>query len=328
MKLSELAEKLGLEYDGDGGIEILGPATLKSAGPENISFYANKKYREQLLTTRAGAVVIAPKDVPPERSFAVVLSENPLDDFRRVVELFFPPENPEPFISPKASISPRAKIGKNVRIEDFAVVGAAQIGDGVVIGAQCYVGDGVVIGDGTRLFPQVVIYHDCVIGKNVIIHSGAVIGADGFGYSRTPDGVYHKIPQVGRVVIGDNVEIGANTTIDRGALDDTIIGDGTKIDNLVQIGHNVVMGKNCAIAGQAGIAGSCILGDGVRLGGQSGLAGHLELGNDVTVYAQSGVDKSFGDGAVIWGSPARPAREMFRQLAALTKLPDLLKKIR
>ncbi len=328
MKIYEIAKSLGLSIIGESDREILGPATLSSAKPENISFYHNKKYRSELLKTAAGAVIIRKRDLPENAKFTAVISDNPLDDFRKVVEIFHPFSRWQPEISELAHIESEAKIGSNVRIEPFAVVGNCVIGDGCRIGASSIIGENVEIGENTEIFPRVVIYPNTVIGKNVVIHSGAVIGSDGFGYSRSDDGVFKKIPQIGRVIIEDDVEIGANTTIDRGALDDTIIGAGTKIDNLVQIGHNVVIGKNCAITGQVGISGSCKIGDRVLLGGQSGLAGHLTLGNDVVVFAQSGVDKSFGDGVVLFGSPARPSREAFRQLAAIAKLPEIIKKIK
>jgi len=328
MKIGEIAKKLGLSIIGDSDIEISDVATLSSAKSEHISFYHNKKYSADLEKTLASAVVIQKKHLFDNAEFTAVISDNPLDDFRRVVEIFHPVIEQKPGISEFAHIDPQAEIGENVLIEPYAVIEKSTIAIRCRIGASSVIGDNVEIGENTRIFPRVVIYPNTKIGSNVIIHSGAIIGSDGFGYSRTADGVFRKIPQIGRVIIEDNVEIGANTAIDRGALDDTIIGAGTKIDNLVQIGHNVIIGKNCAITGQVGIAGSCKLGDRVLLGGQSGLAGHLILGDDVVVFAQAGVDKSFDGGTVLLGSPARPSRETLRQWAAIAKLPEIIKKMK
>ena len=329
MKLSELSRKLGLRLVGDGDIDIVAPASLKNANANNISFFHNKRYRNQLLDTNAGAVILKEKDFFSGAQFSALISENPLDDFRKCVEIFFPKVDRKAEISERASIHPDARIGKSVRIEDFVVVGKnSRIGDGTLLGAGTVVGEDVIIGKNCKIYPRVVIYDGVQLGNNVIVHSGAVLGSDGFGYSRTDDGVFHKIPQIGGLVIEDDVEIGANTTIDRGALENTVIGKGTKIDNLVQIGHNVIVGENCAFAGQAGIAGSCIVGNRVLLGGQAGLAGHLTLGDDVVVYAQSGVDKSFEQGIVLLGSPARPAKITMKQLAALARLPDIIKNMK
>jgi len=327
MKIEKLAEKIGAKIQGDPEREIIGSATLTNAKPNNFSFYHNRRYKTQLLETDAGAVILAEKDLPEGANFTAILSQNPLDDFRKAVELFHPLESVKPMVSNLASIHPEAKLPKSIRIEPFVVVGKAELGDNTAIGANSVIGDGVSIGENCIIYPGVVIYPNTIIGNRVIIHSGAVVGSDGFGYSRTEDGVFHKIPQTGRLVIEDDVEIGANTAIDRGAVDDTVIGKGTKIDNLVQIGHNVIIGENCALAGQVGIAGSCKLGKGVLLGGQAGLAGHLELADGVVVFAQAGVDKSFDKGIVILGSPARPSRETLRQWAAVAKLPDIIKKM-
>lgn len=328
MKLKQLARMLGLELVGDGERDIVAPATLHEAGEKDISFFHNPRYRKHLVSTKAGAVILDESALPDGAEFTALLSKNPLDDFRRCVRILVPQELPEPYISELAQIDGSAQIGKNVRIEPFAVIGSAEIGDGTIVSAGAVVGDYVRIGRSCRIYPRVVIYDGVVLGDNVIVHAGAVLGADGFGYSRTDDGVFHKIPQVGGLVIEDDVEIGANTTIDRGSLGNTTIGRGTKIDNLVQIGHNVVIGENCVLAGQVGIAGSCTIGNGVLLGGQVGLAGHLTLGDGVVVQAQAGVDKSFSAGTIISGSPARPVKQMMRQWAAMAKLPDLLKEMR
>jgi len=328
MRIDEIAKELGLELAGDSNREITGPATLSDAGPENISFFHNRRYMKQLEETSAGAVILSKKFLDDNARFTSIISTNPLDDYRKVVEIFYPRTEIEPEISDLAYIHPEAKLSENIRIEPFAVIGKCTIGKGSMIGAGSVIGDSVSIGENVIIYPRVVIYHNCSIGNNVILHSGSVIGSDGFGYSRTDDGAFHKIQQVGRVIIEDFAEIGANTTIDRGSLEDTIIGHGTKIDNLVQIAHNVKIGSNCAIAGQVGIAGSCKLGNGVQLAGQVGLAGHLELGDGVIVLAQSGVDKSFESGKIILGSPARPSRETLKQWAAMAKLPEIIKMLK
>lgn len=328
MKLYYIAQLLGCEIIGDGNVEIERIATLYDADAHSISFYHNPRYRKLLDNTRAGAVIISPSDVPTSPKFVPVLSDNPLDTFRKAMEIFYPPKEIPPYISPNAVIHPTAEIGQNVRIEHFAVIEKAKIGSKTMIGAGTYIGEDVEIGEQCTIFPRVVIYPGVKIGNRVIIHSGAVIGSDGFGYSRTKTGEFKKIPQMGTVIIEDDVEIGANTAIDRATLGATKIGRGTKIDNLVQIGHNVEIGENCAIAGQAGVAGSCKIGNRVLLGGQTGLAGHLELGDGVVVYAQSGVDKSFPPDTILLGSPARPAEQTKRQLAALSLLPEILKKLK
>lgn len=328
MKLYHIAKLLGCELLGEGNIEIEKITTLDNADAHSISFYHNPHYKKLLDETKAGAVIISPGNVPQNRSFTPVLSNDPLDTFRRAMEIFYPPKALSPFISHNAVIHHEAKIGKDVRIEPFVVIERAKIGSGTAIGAGTYIGDDVEIGDQCVIFPRVVIYPGTKIGNRVIIHSGAVIGCDGFGYSRIETGEFKKIPHVGIVVIEDDVEIGANTTIDRATLGVTKIGKGTKIDNLVQIGHNVEIGENCALAGQVGVAGSCKIGNRVLLGGQVGLAGHLELGDDVVVYAQSGVDRSFHKETVLLGSPAKPAEQAKRQLAALSLLPEILKKLK
>ena len=326
MKIAELGAKLGLDIVGDDSRDITSPATLVDADEHCVSFFHKKRYRAQLIQTKAAAVILSADNIPDGAKFTAIVSKNPLNDFRRAIEILVPEHSPKAEISDSASIAEQAQIGKDVRIEHFAVIGKAKIGDGTIISAGAVIGNDVVIGKNCRIYPRVVIYDGVKIGNSVIVHAGAVLGSDGFGYSETSDGVFHKIPQIGCLIIENDVEIGANTTIDRGSLGNTVISRGTKIDNLVQIAHNVILGQNCALAAQSGIAGSCKLGKHVLLGGQAGLAGHLELGDGVIVYAQSGVDKSFDDGKILLGSPAREARETMRQQAALAKLPDLMKK--
>ncbi|MCD6123813.1 UDP-3-O-(3-hydroxymyristoyl)glucosamine N-acyltransferase [bacterium] len=327
MKLKELAEKLGLKFRGDPETEIERVASLESADKKCVSFFTNPRLLKKLLTTKAGAVIISEKDCPKDVDFAAIFSEDPAESFRQAMIILNPPKKTEPTISEFAIIADEAEIGKDVRIEPFVVIGKSKIGDRCVIHAGVVIGDGVEIGHDCEIYPNVVIYDGITIGNRVIIHAGAVIGSDGFGYTRNKNGRFNKIPQLGSVIIEDDVEIGANTTIDRATLDNTIIGAGTKIDNLVQIGHNVIIGKHCSISGQAGIAGSTKIGDRVMIGGQAGISDHIELGDDVTIYAQSGVDKSFPSGITLFGSPARRARETLKQLAALKKLPEIIDKL-
>jgi UDP-3-O-[3-hydroxymyristoyl] glucosamine N-acyltransferase len=328
MKLRELAERLHLEFLGDGEISIDSPASLVCAKKNNLSLYYHRRSRKQLESTAAGAVIIVKKDYPENANYAALLSENPSEDFRRAIEILVPVKKPERYISNRSWIDAKATLSKEITVEPFAVIGKAKIGSGSIIKANVVIGDDVEIGSDCIIYPNVVVYDGAKIGNRVIIHACAVIGSDGFGYSRTTDGVFHKIPQIGGVIIEDDVEIGANSAIDRAALDWTIISQGTKIDNLVQIGHNCIVGRNCAMAGQVGLAGSCSLGDRVLLGGQVGLAGHLKLGDDTIVFAQSGVDKSFDPKSEILGSPAKPIKIKLKELSALAKLPELLRKLR
>jgi len=327
MKLSQIAAVIGAEFCG-ADFEINDVATLENACKGTISFYHNRKYAENLLTTKASAVVMRKIDYKPEFACGAIFSANPHDDFRKIVLLFHPPKPLEIGISSQASVHETAHIAENCRIDAFALISKdANIKAGTHIGAGVFIGERVTIGTDCTIYPHVVIYDGCTIGNGTIIPSGAVIGADGFGYSQNA-GIWHKMPQIGAVVIGNNVEIGANTTVDRGAIDNTVIGDGTKIDNLCQIAHNVVIGKNCAFAAQVGISGSTTIGDNVQIGGQAGLTGHIEISDGVIIMAQSGGDSTVPAKSIILGAPARDHRETFRQMAAVAELPELMKKLK
>jgi UDP-3-O-[3-hydroxymyristoyl] glucosamine N-acyltransferase len=256
---------------------------------------------------------------------ARIVVANPQDALLSLLPLLHPPRAPVPGIDPTARIGRGARIGREVMIGPGVVIGAgAVLGDRVCLAAQCVVGDDVAIGDDSVVYPHVTLYRGATLGRRVIVHAGARIGSDGFGYVQAA-GAHRKIPHVGRCVIEDDVEIGANTTIDRGSIDDTVIGRGTKIDNLVQIAHNVRIGKLCLILSQVGIAGSARLGDGVVLGGQAGIAGHHVIGDGARIAGQAGV---FGDvpaGETWSGYPARPHREALRAQAAVFKLPGMIK---
>jgi UDP-3-O-[3-hydroxymyristoyl] glucosamine N-acyltransferase len=298
-------------YDGPDAI-ISGVAPLSEATEQHISFLSNPRYAAQLETTNAAAVLVA-NDLPGD-SPRYIRVANPYYAMATTVARFFA-QRPRPNgISPKADVAASAKLGNNVAVGAFSVIGEeAAIGDDVVIYPNVTIEANAVIGDGTIIYPQVSIYYACRVGKRCILHSGVVIGADGYGFATDDAGVHHKIPQVGIVRIEDDVEIGAGTTIDRAALGETVIGEGTKIDNLVQIGHNVRVGKRCLLVSQVGIAGSTTLGDFVQVGGQSGFAGHLKIGHRVRVYSKSAVFEDVPDGVWVRGIPAVSQREYVRQ---------------
>ncbi len=323
----QLAEAVGADFTGDGDTVITSAAPIESAAAGQITFLSNPIYKKFLATTNASAVVVAP-DVTVERGCAIV-AKNPYLAFSRIIDLLYPPADvtwdihPTAIISESARLSKKVQIGPHVVIEDEVV-----IGDETVIRAGSFIGKKSRIGAGCRIAPNVSIMHECRIGDNVIIHAGTVIGSDGFGFAPTDPGQeYRKIRQVGWVEIGDNVEIGANVTIDRGAIGPTVIGRGVKIDNLVMIAHNVRIGENSIIIAQVGISGSSKLGKSVILAGQVGLVGHIEIGDGAVVGAQSGVSKSLEAGRVYFGYPARPIMETKRIEASLRQLPELIKRV-
>ncbi len=289
--LGEIVERFGGELVGDAGIRVGQVAPLAIAQTGHISFLANPKYRRQLLDTKAGAVIlgIAERD---STALPRILSDNPYAYFAKVSALLNPPHVEQPGIHPTAAIDATAVISDSASIGAFTFVGkGARVGEHAVVGAGCHLGDGVEIGGDSLLYPQVVVYHGCIIGKRVILHSGAVVGADGFGLANE-NGRWLKVPQIGRVIIGDDVEIGANTTVDRGALDDTVIEDGVKLDNQIQIAHNVHVGAHTAMAGCVGVAGSARIGRHCTVGGGAVILGHLEIADRVHVSAGTLITKS------------------------------------
>lgn len=299
---------------------ISGVATLESAGKNDITFLSNPKYAYLLTTSKAGACILSEKyiDKAP-RDMVLLISTNPYASYAKITSAFYPDDAVINKISPNTDVHKSAKIGKNCEISANVVIDKdAEVGDGSYIAPSVYIGRGVKIGNNCRIGHGVTLTH-CIIGNNVLIHPGVRIGQDGFGFA-TIQGVHIKVPQIGRVIIEDNVEIGANSCIDRGAGPDTIIGMGTKIDNLVQIGHNVQIGKGCIIVAQVGVAGSTKLGDYVVLGGQVGIAGHLNIGSMVNIAAQSGVAQDLAPKEIVGGSPAVPIKQWHRQTIALKKL--------
>ncbi len=295
-------------------------STLKDAQPNHLAFFDNIKYKEDFLNTNAGACFVSPKmaTIAPD-GLVCLISDTPYKSYALAAQAYYPEKKPRASISELASIDESAEIGKGAYIEKNVVVEAnVTIGKNVWIETGAVIRDGVVIGNNCRIGAQSTVSH-AVIGDYVRIYTGARIGQDGFGFAIDPLG-HVKVPQLGRVIIEDHVEIGANTTIDRGAGPDTVIGQGTWIDNLVQIGHNVVIGKGCVIVAQVGISGSCVVEDFVAIGGQAGMAGHIRIGEGARIGAQSGVMSDLKGGEEYMGSPAFPKAKFFRHVAALNRL--------
>jgi UDP-3-O-[3-hydroxymyristoyl] glucosamine N-acyltransferase len=320
--LDALAAELGGVVVGAGSTEIHGVAGIREAQPGDITFLANSRYDGYLQETRASAVICSRDH--REAPLPLLQVDNPYLAFQKAVTLMRPElARPLPGVHPTAVVSPACSVGDGASIGAHCVVEAgARIGARTVLMPGCFVGVNAGVGDDTILYPHVTVREECVIGSRCILHPGVVIGADGFGFA-FDSGRYHKVPQVGNVIVGDDVEIGANTTIDRATTDATRIGDGTKIDNLVQIGHNVVTGKHCIIVSQVGISGSTRLEDYVTIGGQAGIIGHVVLGRGSQIGAQSGVTKSVRENAKVFGTPAL-ALSVFKRLNAyLMRLPTL-----
>lgn len=325
---SSLAALVGGEIVGDGSRAITGVADLKTAQAHHLSFLANSKYEPAARQTAAGAVLVAKKG-PSDYTFTQIRVDDPSLAFSKIVDLFAPaPITYAPGIHPSAVIDPSAKLGRDISVQPGVVIEAGVvIGDRCVIGANTYIGHETTIGNNCQFYPNVTLRERTVIGNRVIIHAGAVLGSDGFGYA-FKEGRFTKIPQIGYVQIDDDVEIGSNTTIDRGRFDKTWVQQGAKIDNLVMLAHNVVVGKHCIIVGQVGISGSTTLGNYVTLAGQAGLAGHLHIGDRVTITAQSGLNKDVPAGLTVAGHHAKPLRESLKLEALTSRLPELLDRIK
>ena len=326
--LREIARRFGGEIAGDPDFEVSGVATLESAGPDRIAFLANARYLPQLKATRAGAVIVGEPARAATRLPRIVCA-NPYAYFARVSALFHPEPAPRPGAHATAVIDAAARVAADAQVGPCAVIeSGADIGPGCIIGAGCFIGEGAAIGAGTRLYPNVTVYHGCVIGARVILHSGVVIGADGFGIAMER-GRWVKVPQVGRVVIADDVEIGANTTVDRGALDDTVIEEGVKLDNQIQVAHNVRIGAHTAIAACTGIAGSARIGKNCRIGGASGIAGHITIADGVEISTYTLITKSIDRPGIYTGAyPFEPHRDWLRNAAQLRHLAELAQRVR
>jgi UDP-3-O-[3-hydroxymyristoyl] glucosamine N-acyltransferase len=327
LTLHELAQACGGKLIGDPNAEVTGVASLSEAGPNDITFFADPRYLARLQKTRASAVFV-PLTFSEQTAAAQIRVANPSKAFEQeVLKLAPKPVVFAPGVHSTAVVDPSAKLGNGVSIQAHAVIEVGtRIGDNSVIGVGSYIGHESVIGESCLIYPNVTIRERTQIGARVIVHSGAVIGADGFGFE-TVDGRYQKIPQIGIVQIDDDVEIGANTTIDRARFGRTWIQAGVKIDNLVQIAHNVIIGKNSIIAAQTGISGSTRVGENVKMAGQVGVIGHLTIEDDTVIAAQSGISRDLPGGA--WfGSPAVPLPEAKRQIALIHRLEKLVDRIK
>ncbi len=324
--LGELAEYVGGQVCGDPNIVIRAAATLGSAREGDISFLMNPKYERQLQTTKASAVIVAQAAEAP---IALLVAEDPYYAFTQVMVLLHGHrKHKQTGISPQASISPTAVLGAGCHVHPFATIADdARIGQRCIIYPCAYIGEGTTIGNDCIVYPSVTIYERCKIGDRVIINAGSAIGVDGFGYA-THKGMHYKIPQIGGVVIEDDVEIGSCCGIERGTLDDTIIGQGSKLGDLVTIGHGTKIGPHCLLVAQVGIAGSATLGHHCVVGGQAGIVGHITIGNNVTVGGRAGVINSIPDGQTVLGAPALEADEARRAYAMLPYLPQMRQDIR
>ena len=323
---AEIARQLGGEIAGDASVVLTGFAAADLARSGDLTFAENETYLARAEQSAAAAILV-PKQAT-QSGKTLIRVANPRVAFARVLPLFFPEATFAPGVHPSAVIAVSAQIDPTAHIGPGCVVGErTKIGPRAVLQSLVHVDDDVTVGEDSRLFPNVTIYPRTQIGQRVRIQAGAVIGSDGFGYV-FDQGQHVKVSQIGNVILQDDVEIGANTTIDRGALGSTVIGRGTKIDNLVQIGHNVVTGEHCIVISQVGIAGSTKLGNHVTLAGQVGLAGHLTIGNRVIVSAQAGVMTDIPDGGKWLGAPARPDRDMKRIFIAMERLPELVKRVK
>lgn len=323
--LEELAALVDGEVEGDATVRVSGLATIDEAGGTDITFLANPRYRRFLATTGAGAVILGLGETCDR--IPVIRCDDPYLAFALILRLFHPMERPAAGIDPAAVVEAGAQIGDGCTLMTGAFVAAgARLGERVVLHPGCFVGKGATIGDDGYLYPNVVVREGVRIGARCILQPGAIIGSDGFGYAQSSEGAL-KIPQVGSVRMGDDVEIGANACIDRGALGDTVIGDGVKIDNLVQIAHNVHIGAHTIITAMVGVAGSTTIGAGCAIGGHSAIAGHIEIGDGVSLAAMSGVPGNLRGGRVYAGIPAQEHRAWRRVIATLPRLPEMRKEI-
>jgi len=323
--LQQLAEFTAARLIGDGNIEVTKVASIAQAQPGDLVFVQDEKDLPQALASRATAVIAGEFASASAGAKPLLIVDNPRLAFCRAGALLHPPKTHPPGVHPTAVVHPSAVLAASAAVDAHAVIEAGSvIGERSHIGSGCSIGEGVVIGDDCDLFPCVVIYPGTTVGRRVTVHAGAVLGSDGFGFVRDEEyGRYQKFPQIGELVIGDYVEIGANCAIDRGALDKTIIGPGTKLDNLVHIGHNDIVGSNVVIAAQTGISGSSEVGDDCVIGGQVGIGDHAKVEAGTMLGGQAGIlphKVLRGTGKLYWGTPARPVREFLKQLAAVARL--------
>ena len=330
---AQIAGILNGDVQGDPEVTVSGLSKIEEGEPNTLSFLANTKYEEFIYSTGA-SIVIVNKDFKPTHELPKSLTLVKVDDayscFAKLLDVYNQMRQKQPQIEQPCFVSPSAQIGDEVYVGAFAYVSEdAVIAKGAKIYPNAYIGEGVSIGENTTIFPGVKIYRDCKVGANCIIHAGSVIGADGFGFAPDAEGNFQKVPQIGNVVIEDNVEIGANCTIDRATLGSTFIRKGAKIDNLVQIAHNVDVGRNSAMAAQVGVAGSTKIGERVMVGGQAGISGHIKIADDTKIVAQSGIPGSVKkSGQILMGSPGIPMEDFKKSYFGFRKLPYILEKLR
>jgi UDP-3-O-[3-hydroxymyristoyl] glucosamine N-acyltransferase len=326
LRVDTLAGELSGELIGDGSVELSGLSSLADAGPADMTFYSDLRYRKVLESTRAGALIT--KEPISELDIPQIVHPDPFLAFMELVNVFFPVPASEPGVHPLAHVSDSAEVGDNATVSPFASIGERSIvGRGTVIHPGVYVGADVTIGEGCTLWPNVVVREGCRVGARVILGPGSVIGGDGFGFARR-EGKFLKVRHVGTVEIEDDVEIGANAAIDRGTLGKTVIRRGVKIDNLVHVAHNVEVGEDSAMAAQSGVSGSTVIGKRVLMGGQVGMVDHLTIGDDAILVAQSGVIGNISEGSMVSGYPARPHQEVLKSTAEVRALSKLRKKVR
>ena len=325
-----IAALLSGEIVGDKNATVSTVSSIDGGKAGSLAYLTNPKYEQYIYTTEASIVLVDKSFEPKEAVKATLIKvENVGECVLNLLEMYNAARPRKQGISKLASVSEKATIGEGCYIVDFTVVEAgANIGNNVQIYPQCYIGDNVTIGEGTKLYAGVKIYEGCVIGKNCILHAGAVIGADGFGFAPKADGTFAKIPQLGNVIIEDNVEIGANTCVDRAKTDSTIVHSGVKLDNLIQLGHNVEVGANTVMSAQVGIAGTTKVGSNCFIAGQVGIADHLVVGDRVKIGSKSGIDKSVGNDEIRFGYPALPGMQYHRSFAVFRQLPDMAQKLR
>jgi len=328
LTLQELAERLHCRLEGDPSIEIHRVASIERAEPGDLTFVANPKYQPHLSSTRASAVLVATTQATQGLPVAILRTDNPYLAFAHALEILTPADLPSRGVHPLSAVAPDARLGKDAVVGAFASIGAgAVIGARTIIYPHAVIGPGAVLGEDCVIHSHVSVRERVSIGHRVVVQDGAVIGSDGFGFVRQPDGTHLKIPQRALVVIEDDVEIGANTTIDRPAVGETRVCAGAKIDNLVQIAHGVMVGRRTLLAAQVGIAGSTVIEEDVTLAGQVGIAGHLRIGKGVIATAQTGVPNSVEAGAVVSGYPAIANREWLKSSAVFRQLPALKKRV-
>lgn len=326
---AQIAEALKGTVEGNENIEVSSLSKIEEGEPNTLSFLANPKYTKYIYKTKA-SIVIVDKEFKPEASVPCTLIrvDNAYLAITQLLEIYNQANFDKKGISSSAYISPSAKVGNDVYIGEFAVISDhAVIDDGCKIYPQSFIGEQVKLGENSIVYPGAKIYHDCIIGKQCTFHSGVIIGSDGFGFAPQNGTDYKKIPQIGNVIIEDYVEIGSNSTIDRATMGSTIIRQGVKLDNLIQIAHNVEIGRHTVIAAQSGVSGSTKIGENCMIGGQVGIAGHLTIGNGVMIAAQSGIGSNIPDGKIIQGSPAFDIKPYQKSYVYFRKLPELVKRI-